>query len=145
MSEMKRVSRDLWGIMLAETIALRGTCSRLSVGAIATRDGQLLAAGYNGAPAGMRHCVHDNLETCSRSVHAEVNTIASAAKYGVSLQGATLYVTHTPCVSCAGLLINAGISQMVYRHEFRDLTGLTMLATRMKVRKLANEWDGISE
>ena len=112
---------------LASLIAQRGTCSRLLVGALATREGQLLAAGYNGAPAGMPHCVHEDSEPCRRAVHAEVNVIASAAKYGVSLEGAKLYVTHSPCLSCAGLLINAGIGAVMYMHDFRDTAGLELL------------------
>lgn len=122
-----RPTRDQWCMSLAGLIAMRSTCSRLNVGALATRDGQLLAAGYNGAPSGMPHCVHKDLEPCRRSVHAEVNVIASAAKYGVSLQSASLYVTHSPCLSCAGLLINAGIRSVMYMHDFRDTSGLELL------------------
>ena len=122
-----RPTRDQWCMSLAGMIAQRSTCSRLLVGALATRDGQLLAAGYNGAPAGMPHCVHEDPEPCRRAIHAEVNVIASAAKYGVSLVGARLYVTHSPCLSCAGLLVNAGIGSIVYMHDFRDVSGIELL------------------
>ena len=123
----ERIGREEWLIALADVISLRGTCSRLRVGAIATRHGQLLAAGYNGAPTALPHCVHNDDEPCTRAVHAEVNVIASAAKYGVSLLNADVYVTHSPCASCAGLLINAGINRVVYKHEFRDKAGIHLL------------------
>ncbi|ANA85748.1 deoxycytidylate deaminase [Gordonia phage Axym] len=123
----ERVGREQWLIDLATVISQRSTCSRLHVGAIAVRSGQLLAAGYNGAPAGMPHCVHTDEQPCTRAVHAEVNVIASAARYGASLDGAELYVTHSPCVSCAGLLINAGISKVTFYVPFRDAAGIELL------------------
>ncbi|AUV60751.1 deoxycytidylate deaminase [Gordonia phage Biskit] len=123
----KRIGREEWLIDLATVISQRSTCSRLQVGAIAVRSGQLLAAGYNGAPAGMPHCVHTDDQPCTRAVHAEVNCIASAARYGVSLTGAEVYVTHSPCVSCAGLLINAGISKVTFYIPFRDEAGINLL------------------
>lgn len=123
----ERIGREQWLIDLATVISQRSTCSRLHVGAIAVRSGQLLAAGYNGAPAGMPHCVHTDEQPCTRAVHAEVNCIASAARYGVSLTGAEVYVTHSPCVSCAGLLINAGISKVTFYIPFRDEAGINLL------------------
>lgn len=122
-----RPTREEWLFNIAEAVARRGTCSRLQVGAIAVRGGQLLAAGYNGAPRGMPHCVHTDDSPCTRAVHAEVNVIASAARYGTSLRRAELYVTHSPCPSCAALLINAGISRVHYIEAFRDLDGLDLL------------------
>lgn len=123
----ERVSRPQWLMDLALHIADRGTCSRLRVGAIAVRRGQILAGGYNGAPAGLPHCSHTNDSPCIEAIHAEVNVIASAARYGVPLEGAELYVTHSPCRSCAGLLINAGISRVSYLHRFRDPSGVVLL------------------
>lgn len=123
----ERVRREQWLINLATVISQRSTCSRLHVGAIAVRSGQLLAAGYNGAPAGLPHCVHTDDQPCTRAVHAEVNCIASAARYGVSLEGAEVYVTHSPCVSCAGLLVNAGISKVSFYIPFRDESGINLL------------------
>lgn len=122
-----RISRLECNFAIASVIAQRGTCSRLYVGAVAVRDGQLLAAGYNGAPAGMSHCVHTDDSPCTRAVHAEVNVIASAAKHGVCLNEAELFITHSPCLSCAGLIINAGIYAVHYRHEFRDMSGVRLL------------------
>lgn len=124
---MTRPDRDSWLMDMARLVAQRSTCSRLHVGAIAVRGGQILSAGYNGAPSGLPHCVHTGDEPCRSSVHAEVNVIASAAKYGVSLLGASVYVTDSPCPACAGLLINAGIAELSYDRLYRDTTGLYWL------------------
>lgn len=124
---MTRPDRESWLMDMARLVAQRSTCSRLHVGAIAVRGGQILSAGYNGAPSGLPHCVHTDDEPCRSSVHAEVNVIASAAKYGVSLQGASIYVTHSPCTSCAGLLVNAGIKELTWDTLFRDSSGLYVL------------------
>lgn len=126
---MTRISREPWLMDLAHLIAKRSTCSRLHVGAIAVRGGQVLAEGYNGAPTGLPHCEHPfpQIASCTRAVHAEVNVIASAARYGVSLDQASVYVTHSPCASCAGLLINAGIAHVTYCKPFRDTAGIDLL------------------
>ena len=116
---------------IAHEVADRSTCSRLSVGAIAVKGDRILATGYNGAPSGIAHCDHGVFPAmpngCTRAVHAEVNVIATAAKFGVPLEGALIYVTHSPCVSCSGLLINAGISGVTYLTEYRDTSGLALL------------------
>jgi len=114
-------------LTVAHTIAQRSTCTRLHVGAIATRDGRILSTGYNGAPAGTPHCTHPPSEVCQRSVHAEANVIAYAARHGVSLTGSELYATDSPCYPCACLLINAGISSVVFVRKYRDDSGLRLL------------------
>jgi len=115
-------------LTVAFTIAQRSTCTRLHVGAIAARDGRILATGYNGAPAGTPHCSHPANEVCQRSVHAEANVVAYAARHGVSLAGAEIYATDSPCYTCACLLINAGISSVVFVRRYRDDSGLRLLA-----------------
>ncbi|AWY05230.1 deoxycytidylate deaminase [Gordonia phage Margaret] len=124
-----RIERSAWLMELAHTVALRGTCSRLQVGALAVRGGQILSTGYNGAPAGLEHCYHrpGAIEPCFQSIHAEANAVACAARYGVSLEGATLYVTDAPCLSCAGLIINAGIDAIRFDRPYRDRTGIQRL------------------
>lgn len=116
---------------VAQVIATRGTCNRLSVGAVISREGRILSTGYNGPPAGLPHCQHDATEVdnkpCVDAVHAEANSVAFAAKHGVSTAGAEAYVTHSPCINCAKLLINAGISQVIFRIPFRDLSGVALL------------------
>ena len=116
-------------IDIAGIIGKSGTCSRLSVGAILTNDRRIITTGYNGAAAGVEHCYHpggDDRE-CAKSVHAEANAIAFAAKNGVNTFGSVLYTTHSPCITCARLLINAGIKEVIYEHEYRDTRGLDEL------------------
>ena len=124
-------------IDIAGIIGESGTCTRLQVGAILTMSRRIISTGYNGAPSGMDHCVHkpeDRLtlveqdKGCLIAVHAEANVIAFAAKYGVTTWYSVLYTTHSPCVTCARLLINARIKEVIYEHEYRDTRGLDELA-----------------
>lgn len=134
---------------MAEVVSLRSTCSRQSVGVILARDGRVLSSGYNGAPAGMPHCDHTcdcgaeemgrkeharstnfacaSVRPCEISVHAECNAIAFAARYGVSTESATLVTTFSPCLACAQLAINAGITRVVWGRPHRDQRGLDLL------------------
>ena len=94
-------------------------------------DGRPVSAGYNGAPPGSDHCTDAGCiiseGKCLRAVHAEVNCIAEAAKVGRSTRGSTLYTTDAPCVSCAGLLLSAGIQAMYYHRAYHDPSGLTRI------------------
>lgn len=117
----------------AQLISQRGTCSRLSVGAVLARDGRILSTGYNGAPSGLPHCDHMTTgmdtwsEGCVRAVHAEVNALAFAAKHGVRVEGSVLYTTHSPCLNCANLIVNTGVNKVVYRELYKDDIGLALL------------------
>lgn len=122
-----RPTEGEWLLSLAETVSQRATCSRLSVGAVVARGGRVISTGYNGAPSGEPHCEHDADASCTVSVHAEVNALVFAARHGVSTEGAQFYVTHAPCYPCAGLLINAGIDAVYFRHHYKDKTGLDRL------------------
>lgn len=123
-----RISRDAMLMEMATVVAKRGTCSRLQVGAIASRDGRVLCTGYNGAPSGLPHCNHSQTDTeCKTAVHAEANAIAFAARYGSRLEGADLYVTDSPCGACAFLIINSGIARVFYNREYRNITPLDLL------------------
>lgn len=174
-----RPSRDKVLMETAWVFSHRSTCTRLGVGAVTSRDGRVLSTGYNGAPAGMKHCVHtewsvleddpiprwvqdrcelenldpadwlwlDNngdqvkvglkdsimasqpqLSGCTRAVHAEANTVAFAARHGVSLEGAELHVTHMPCLNCAMLIVNAGITRVMYDQPYRITDGVKLLS-----------------
>ncbi len=112
---------------LARWFGQHGTCSRLRVGSILVMDRRIISTGYNGAPAGLPHCTHDDLEPCERAVHAEANVIAFAAKSGVRTQGTVLYTTHAPCVPCSQLIINAGIVKVVYGETYRRTEGQELL------------------
>ena len=141
-----RPSRDTILMEIAKLMAQRSTCTRKNVGALAAKEGRVLVTGYNGAPSGLPHCTElggcplDENGGCSNSVHAEANLIAFAAKYGISLQGAVVYTTCSPCLNCARLLINAGIVEVIYSEEYRDPGGLELLKRAgVKVRLFQDE------
>ncbi|MDR9459973.1 MAG: cytidine/deoxycytidylate deaminase family protein [Dehalococcoidia bacterium] len=135
---MTRPDSDEYFLKIASVVAERATCRRHHVGAVAVRGKHILATGYNGAASGLKDCLElgclrDDMnvpsgtrhEVC-RGIHAEQNVIIQAALHGVSLEGATIYVTHTPCVLCAKMLVNAKIKRFVtfgtYADDsFRDL------------------------
>lgn len=126
-----RISRDQMLIEVAQAVARRGTCQRKQVGVVVARDGRVLVTGYNGTPAGMIHCNHeppyDSEEPCTLAVHAESNAIAYAARYGMSLDGAHLYTTYSPCLTCAKLIINAGIVRVTMCEMYHDESGSALL------------------
>lgn len=124
-----RISREELLMGIANLTALRGTCSRLRVGAVYSRQGRVLSMGYNGAPSGLPHCVHPpgDDEPCIKATHAEANGIAFAAKHGIKLGDSELFTTHSPCIPCTHLTINAGVIRVYYVYEFRDTYGIDML------------------
>jgi dCMP deaminase len=136
MNTTTRPTVDQTFMEIAHLWSLRSTCTRAQVGAVLARDGRAISSGYNGAPPGMRHCQHDGVidpaDTCTRASHAERNAIAFAARYGVSTDKTTLYVTHSPCVACGLEVISAGITRVVYAIPYRvtepAYSGLPMLA-----------------
>lgn len=125
--------------------ARMSTCDRLHVGAVlTTARGQLISSGRNGAPAGLGHCDHTctcggqrvaatcepecfSLRPCDVAVHAEANVIVFAGLEGRATRGSTMYVTHSPCRTCAGLIVNAGIVRVVYGELYRSRCGLGVL------------------
>jgi dCMP deaminase len=124
----ERPSIDQTWLTVAGVIAQRGTCDRLHVGAVLTRDGRVVATGWNGAPAGQPHCAHDGLEeSCTVSIHAERNVVGFAARFGIATGGTRLYVTHAPCLDCASVLVAAGVDSVVYGSEYRSLAGVRRL------------------
>lgn len=139
-TESKRPSWDEYFLTITEYVSQRSTCLRRHIGAVIVRDKRMLATGYNGAPSGLAHCEdvgclreERNIssgashELC-RGLHAEQNAILQAALHGVSIDGATVYTTHQPCVLCAKMLINAGIRRIVYRDSYPDELAQQMLA-----------------
>jgi len=122
-------------LTITRNVAERSTCTRAKVGAVIVRDKNILATGYNGAPAGMPHCLDvgcliyasrtpsgENEENCFRTIHAEINAIAQAAKNGASIRDADIYITHTPCIHCVKVLINTGIRRIFYEREYKRAT-----------------------
>jgi len=134
---MKRLTRpdiDDYFLKIASVVAERATCRRHHIGAVAVRNKHILATGYNGAPSGFRDCLElgclrDELnipsgtrqEIC-RGTHAEQNLIIQASLHGVSLEGSTVYATHTPCRLCAKMLVNAKITRYVSYGKYEDNT-----------------------
>jgi dCMP deaminase len=137
---VSRPSWDEYFMAICDQVAGRSTCMRRSVGAVVVRDRRILATGYNGTPSGLPHCEEvgclreqrgiesgSNHELC-RGIHAEQNAVIQAAKYGTPIDGSTLYTSHQPCVLCAKILINAGVTEIVFRHPYPDELARTMLA-----------------
>ena len=132
---MKRLTRpgtDEYFLKIASVVAERSTCRRHHIGAVAVKDKHILATGYNGAPSELKDCLElgclrdemnipsgERHEIC-RGIHAEQNVIIQAALHGVSLEGSTIYCTHTPCVLCAKMLVNAKIKRLVSFGKYRD-------------------------
>lgn len=136
---LQRMDRDELLGNIAQLVARRSTCLRLSVGAVLAQEGRIVSMGYNGAPSGMPHCEPETCgpdEVCDRTVHAEANCIAFAAKSGIETDGSTLYTTHSPCNDCAKLIINAGIKRVMYWELFRDIKPVNLLvAAGVKVEQ----------
>ncbi len=132
---MKRVTRpdsDEYFLKIASVVAERSTCRRHNVGAVAVKDKHILTTGYNGAPSGLKDCLElgclrnelnipsgERHEIC-RGIHAEQNVIIQASLHGISLEGSTIYATHTPCVLCAKMLVNAKIKRYVSFGRYND-------------------------
>ncbi len=134
MTRLARPDVDEYFLKIALVAAERSTCRRHHVGAVAVKDKHILTTGYNGAPAGLKDCLElgclrDELnipsgerhEIC-RGVHAEQNVIIQAALHGVNLEGSTIYTTHTPCVLCAKMLVNAKVKRLVSSGKYSDDT-----------------------
>jgi len=129
---LNRPSWDEYFMAFTKVAASRSTCLRRHVGAILVKDKRILATGYNGAPAGMKHCLEvgclrENTsipsgtrhELC-RGLHAEQNAIIQAAFHGISIKGSRLYCTNKPCVICSKMIINAGIRSVCYEEGYED-------------------------
>ena len=119
-----RVDWHEYFMNIAEQVATRSTCGRKHVGAVIVRDRTILSTGYNGSLRGAPHCdeIGHDLENdhCVRTVHAEANAVAQAAKHGVRIDEAEIYVTASPCLTCFKLVSNAGIGKIYYKEFYRD-------------------------
>ena len=136
----QRPSWDQYFMTITREVAERSTCTRAKVGAVIVRERNILATGYNGSPAGLPHCTDVGCliytsqtptgeveENCFRTIHAEINAIAQAAKNGVAIRGGDIYITHTPCIHCLKVLINTGIRTVYYEREYKLHTLKTLL------------------
>ena len=113
---------------MATVWARNSYCKRRQVGALIVKDRMIISDGYNGTPSGFENvCEDENGVTKPYVLHAEANAITKVAKSGNSSEGATLYVTASPCVECAKLIIQAGIRRVVYKHSYRLNDGIELL------------------
>ena len=113
---------------MAAVWAKNSYCTRRQVGAILVKDRMIISDGYNGTPSGFENvCEDENGVTKPYVLHAEANAITKVARSGNSSEGATLYITDSPCMECAKLIIQAGIARVVYRNEYRILDGVDLL------------------
>lgn len=123
---------DQYFMKIATIVAERATCTRASIGAVIVKDKNIVATGYNGSPAGHPHCSEvgclvyvsrnpdgEEEENCFRTIHAEINAIAQAAKHGVEINGADIYITASPCYHCLKTLMNTGISRIFYSKPYK--------------------------
>ncbi len=136
----ERPSQDEYFMEIASVVAKRSTCLRIHVGAVIVKNGRILSTGYNGAPHGFEHCLdigcirekenvaHGTRHELCRAVHAEQNAIIQAALHGVSIEGATIYCTHQPCILCAKMLINGRIKRVVFQNGYPDEMSLKFLS-----------------
>lgn len=158
-----RISRDQMFSQICSVVAQRSTCLRSQVGALIVREGRIVSMGYNGPVSGMPACSKpDDLQQvliiagaleptgtecmgpgCTRSLHAETNAIAFAARAGVSVEGCTMYCSMSPCINCAKVIVNSGIKELKYLKEYRDTSGLELLRkagiTVEQVKEKGNE------
>ncbi|MFA4941213.1 MAG: cytidine/deoxycytidylate deaminase family protein [Patescibacteria group bacterium] len=127
----KRPSWDEYFMEILAIVGRRGTCDRGRSGCVIVNDKRIISTGYAGAPAGLKHCDEvghemntvkheDGHETrhCVRTTHAEQNAIVTAARFGIKLDGATMYTKMTPCYACAKMIINAGIKRVVCQEDY---------------------------
>ena len=134
----KRISWDEYFMQIAHLVSQRSTCIRRNVGAVIVKDKRMLATGYNGAPRGLAHCleigcIRDRLKIPSgqrhelcRGLHAEQNAIIQAAYHGVAVNGAEVYTTLQPCITCAKTLINAGVVAVYFCGVYPDELSMEM-------------------
>lgn len=121
---MERITWNQFFMAQSHLLALRSTCTRLSVGATIVRDKRIIAGGYNGSISGDDHCIDKGCYVidnhCVRTVHAETNALLQCAKYGTPIKDADLYVTHFPCLPCTKSIIQAGIKNLYYATDYKN-------------------------
>lgn len=146
---MNRPTWDEYFGNIAILASTRSTCIRRKVGAVIVRDNTLLSTGYNGVPCGINHCTAESCIRNAKSIpsgtqldiclglHAEQNAIIHAAKNGVNIKDGIIYCTTFPCLTCAKMIINCGIKEVIFANDYEDDNSKKMLALAgIKIRKL---------
>ena len=139
-SKLARPSWDEYFMAIVNQVASRSTCRRRLTGAVIVKEKRILSTGYNGAPSGLAHCLDAGCireesgvesgqrhELC-RGLHAEQNSIIQAALHGVSIRDATIYSSHQPCTLCAKMIVNSGITAVLYEHSYPDSLAQSILS-----------------
>ncbi len=153
-----RPNWDQYFLRMAALAATRSTCLRRHVGAVIVKDRMVLSTGYNDTPRGLPNCGEGGCARCASEVpsgvsldtclciHSEQNTIIQAAYHGVSIAGGTLYTTHQPCLTCAKMIVNAGIRRIVFAGDYPDPLALEMLKqAEVSLDRTALEPSGVPE
>src|SRR5438105_1893028 len=131
---MPRISFDDIYMELAQNLARKSHCVKIKVGAVLAQDTRIISLGYNGPPAGTHNCdeewpltgcPRDRKGGCSLALHAEANAILYAAKNQITLDGATLYLTLSPCLPCARMIYSVGIKKVIFLNSYADYKGIT--------------------
>lgn len=119
-----RIPWDQYFMAQSVLLSLRSTCERLEVGAVIVRDHRVIAGGYNGSVSGDTHCIDGKCRCidghCVRTIHAEMNAILQCAKFGISTDGAEIYGTHFPCLTCTKMILQAGIQKIYYLEDYHN-------------------------
>lgn len=136
---MARPSWDQYFMRMAALAASRSTCLRRHAGAVVVKERMVLSTGYNDTPRGLPNCGEGGCARCASDtpsgqaldtclcLHAEQNAIIQAAYHGVAIAGSTIYTTHQPCLTCAKMIVNAGIRRIVFAGDYPDPLALEML------------------
>lgn len=122
-------------INIAKEISTLSHCQRSKVGAVIVKDNNIISFGYNGTPASIDNCCERNDVTVPEVIHAEMNAILKAAKTGYSVDGASLYLTLSPCVECAKLILQSGIKRVLYLDQYRKTDGVDFLKQFIDISK----------
>lgn len=133
-----RIPWDQYFMSQSLVLSLRSTCTRLTVGATIVRDKRIISGGYNGSVSGDTHCIDEGCYVenghCIRTIHAEANALIQCAKFGADTEGAEVYITHFPCLHCTKMLIQAGIKEIHYLHDYRNHPYAVKLLEQTNVR-----------
>lgn len=148
-NDFVRPDWDTYFMEIAQVVARRGNCSRRQVAAVVVSDHRIVSTGYNGTPRGVRNCCDGGCARCAGDTpsgaaldecvccHAEENAITQAAYHGIRLKGSVMYVTISPCLTCAKMIVNAGIAEVVYGgdYAFTDQTRALLSEAGVKCRR----------
>ncbi|MEG2075709.1 MAG: dCMP deaminase family protein [Victivallaceae bacterium] len=153
MTNHNKPSWDEYFMSIAAVAASRSNCSRRHVAAVIVKERQIISTGYNGTPKGIKNCDEGGCPRCNSDIpsgqgltecicsHAEENAIVQAAKHGIAIEGAILYTTYSPCLLCSKMIINAGLSEVVYqdRYSIDDVSMRLLHEAGVKVRRIQTQ------